>query len=106
MFFNNTTIDSIVLLSLGYFVGYFINSIGSLLERIYNSVVGLPSDDLLILKSNQDWTGCKKVRFYEAPRVIELLKKELKDPNASNKKNVWMCNEKNKWVQRKQSSNF
>ena len=71
-------VDIIRFQQLGYFVGYFINSIGSLLERIYNAVQGLPSDNLLILKSNQDWTSCKKVRFYEAPRVIELLKKALK----------------------------
>lgn len=86
-FLNDIDIDDIIYISIGYIVGYFINSIGSLLEYIYyKSIGGAPSDRLLLPIEGQSWTGYKKVRFYEAERVIVKLKSELKDPNASAKK--------------------
>jgi hypothetical protein len=87
LFLGNIEIDSIAYLALGYLAGYFINAIGSLIEFIYYKTIGgKPSDQLLTPVSGQDWTGCKKVRFYEAQRAIETIKRELNDTNASTKK--------------------
>ena len=46
----------------------------------------MPSDVFLTLVKDQNWTGCKRIRFYETERVIEILKKDLNDPKASSKK--------------------
>ena len=84
LFFENIKVDSVVYVSFGYLAGYFVNAIGSLLENFfYKTIRGKPSDKLLTLIPDQDWTGCERVKFYEAKRVIERLKIELKDPNAS-----------------------
>ena len=87
VFFDNVDIDSIAYIAFGYLVGYFINAIGSSLENIYYwSIGGAPYEELLTIKSKQDWTGCKKVKFYEVRRLTETIKKELDDPNASSHK--------------------
>ena len=87
LFFENIKVDSVVYVSLGYLTGYFVNAIGSLLENFfYKTIRGKPSDKLLTLIPDQDWTGYERVKFYEAERVIERLKKELDDPNASTHK--------------------
>ena len=80
-------VDGVVYLALGYIVGYFINSIGSLMENIYYwTIKGMPSDNLLTLVKGQNWTGCSRVKFYEAEKVMELLQQELEDQNASARK--------------------
>lgn len=87
LFLGNAEIDSIAYLALGYLAGYFINAIGSLVAPIYyKSIGGRPSDKLLTLIPGQIWTGCKKVRFYEAQVVIDIIRKELNDANASTQK--------------------
>lgn len=87
LFLENIEIDSVVYLALGYLAGYFINAIGSLLECFYYKTInGMPSDKLLTLVDGQNWTGCKRVKFYEAEKVIAMLKKELNDQNASERK--------------------
>lgn len=87
IFLGNAEINGIAYLALGYFAGYFINAIGSLLEDFYNRTIGgVPSDILLTPVKEQDWTGYDRVKFYEAEKVIEELGKELKDSNASVKR--------------------
>lgn len=87
LFLENIEIDGIVYLALGYLAGYFINAIGCLLEGFYYKTInGMPSDKLLTLVDGQNWTGCKRVKFYEAEKVIAMLKKELNDQNASERK--------------------
>ena len=87
LFFESVTVDSVVYVSFGYLTGYFINALGSLLEKyFYKTIRGKPSDKLLTLVPGQDWTGYERVKFYEAERVIERLKSELGDPRASTHK--------------------
>lgn len=87
LFLGNIEIDSIAYLALGYLAGYFINAIGSLMEFIYYKTIGgMPSDNLLTLVPKQKWTGYNRVRFYEAQRVIDTIKRELNDKNASTQK--------------------
>lgn len=87
LFFESFKVDSVIYVSFGYLTGYFINALGSLLEKyFYKTIRGKPSDKLLTLIQGQDWTGYERVKFYEAERVIERLKNELKDPNASTNK--------------------
>lgn len=87
LFFGNIEIDGVVYLALGYLVGYFINALGSLLESLYYKTInGMPSDKFLTLVEGRNWTGCNRVKFYEAEKVIEALKNELNDPRASERK--------------------
>lgn len=84
LFLGNIEIDSIAYLSLGYLAGYFINAIGSLLEDIYYFTIGgKPSDRLLTIVEGQQWTGYKRVKFYETEKVTNLLKEELGSQDAS-----------------------
>ena len=86
-FLENIEIDGVVYLALGYLAGYFINAIGSLLEGFYYKTInGMPSDKLLTLVDGQNWTGYERVKFYEAEKVIAMLKKELHDQHASERK--------------------
>lgn len=86
-FLGNIEINSIAYLSLGYLVGYFINAIGSLLDFIYfKTIGGMPSDILLTPTEGKNWTGYKRIKFYEAREAVETLKKELNDPEASTQK--------------------
>lgn len=87
LFLDNMEIDGIVYIAFGYLAGYFVNAIGSLFEWVYYKVInGMPSDKLLTLTNEQEWTGYNRVRFYEAKKVVEILKRELNDTNASTKK--------------------
>lgn len=75
--------DALPLMAVAYVIGYFINGLSSLLENIfYKTMGGMPSNILLTPKEGQCYTGYKRVRFYEARKVIELLKTELGDNNA------------------------
>lgn len=87
LFLGNIEIDSIAYLALGYLAGYFINAIGSFMEFVYHKTIGgMPSDNLLTIVPGQKWTGYKRVRFYEAQRVVDTIKNELNDVNASTQK--------------------
>lgn len=87
LFFKNIAIEGVAYLALGYLTGYFINALGSLFEdTYYKTIGGMPSEKLLTLVKGQNWTGSKRVKFYEANRTIELLKNELGDQQASEQK--------------------
>ena len=87
LFFENIEMNSVVYLAFGYLTGYFINAISSLFEGLYIKMIkGRPSDKLLKLIEGQDWTGYKRVKFYEAETAIERLKHELDDEDASERK--------------------
>lgn len=87
LYFDDSDLGSIVYLASGYLMGYFINAIGSLLEKnYYKTINGMPSDKLLTIVEGQNWTGYKRVKFYEAENVIKTLKKELNDDDASVRK--------------------
>ena len=55
-------------------------------RQYYKTIGGKPSDKLLTLVKGQDWTGCNRIKFYETEKVVEFLKNELQDQNASVKK--------------------
>ena len=94
-FCGNVEIDTVVYVALGYFSGYFINALGSLFEDMYYKTIGgKPSDKLLTLVKGQDWTGCNRIKFYETEKVVEFLKNELQDQNASVKKCLNVLREK------------
>ena len=83
-FLDNVEINSVAYIPIGYFVGYFINAMGSLCEDYYyRTIGGMPSDKLLESPNDKGWTGYSKVKFYERDRVTALLKNELKDENAT-----------------------
>jgi len=59
-------------------VGYFVNTMGSILEGVYEwTIGGKPSNKLLRVNPNKNYTGIWKVKFYQTPKVIELLKTEM-----------------------------
>lgn len=87
LFLGNLKIDATVYLVFGSVAGYFINAIGSFFEDSYYQIIkGKPSDKLLLLKAGQNWTGCNRVKFYEANTAISRLRMELNDPQASTEK--------------------
>lgn len=76
--------DMVPLMAVAYVIGYFVNAISSLLEKFYYwTMGGMPSEILLTPVSGQTYTGSKKVKFYEVNKVVDLLKRELQDTNAS-----------------------
>lgn len=78
------TYDAVPLIAVAYVIGYFINGLSSLLEKTYYKTMGgMPSDILLTQIERQNYTGFKRVKFYEASEAIEMLKTELNDSNAS-----------------------
>jgi len=78
---------SVPYIAFAFVIGYFINTIGSLLEDFYNFTIGgMPSDNLLKISNGKKYTGIRKVRFYEASEVIKLLKKDVNDENADERK--------------------
>jgi hypothetical protein len=84
IWFKNQSLDVEIYIAGGYILGYIINAISSLMEpMLYWLIGGMPSDRLLTPEKGQDWTGIRKVKFYEAHRAIEKLKSELGKNNAS-----------------------
>lgn len=76
--------EAVTLMAVAYVIGYFINALSSLLEKFYYKAMrGMPSDILLTPVVGQNYTGTKRVRFYEADTAIQELKTELGDNNAS-----------------------
>lgn len=72
-------------LAVAYILGYMINALGGLIEK-YLNWGSMPSDRLLTLKKGKDYTGYSRIKFYDAAFVVEKLKDELKDSQASTKK--------------------
>ena len=69
---------SIPYLAGGFVVGYFINALGSLLESFYFFTIGgMPSIKLLQVNSQKKYSGISKVRFYQAPKAIDMLKNDI-----------------------------
>lgn len=67
----------------GFVVGYFINALGSLLERFYFFTIGgMPSIKLLQVNSRKKYSGISKVRFYQARKALDMLKKDIGNNNA------------------------
>lgn len=78
------TYDALPLMAVAYIIGYFINGLSSLLENTYYKTMGgMPSNILLTPIDGQNYTGYKRVKFYEACKAIDFLKAELGDNNAS-----------------------
>lgn len=76
--------DSVLHLAFAFIVGYFINTLSSLLEDFfYWTIGGMPSNKLLKIDPNKRYTGIRKVKFYQAQKVIEMLKIDVDDVNAS-----------------------
>lgn len=84
IWFNGQSLDVEAYIAGGYLLGYFINAISSLMEPVlYWLIGGMPSDRLLTPEKGQDWTGIRKVKFYETRSAIEKLRSELGEDNAS-----------------------
>jgi hypothetical protein len=67
-----------------YVIGYMLNALSSFLEPIYYwTIGGMPSNQLLTVLTNKDYSGIKKVKFYRTQEVIDKLKSDLHDPNPS-----------------------
>lgn len=86
-------INTVGQLAIAYVVGYLLNAVGSLLEPIYWGFMGgRPSSELLKAPrpakcgEQRTYTGLRRIRFYEYERVISLLKDELKDNDADERK--------------------
>lgn len=78
---------SIAYIAAAYVVGYIVNSISSLMEPFwYKTIGGMPSDNLLTVKPDKNYTGITKVKFYEAEKAIRLLKADTGDANASTRR--------------------
>lgn len=83
----NFDYDAVPLLAAAYIAGYFINAISALCENTYYKLMGgMPSDVLLSPIEGCEYTGYKRIRFYQAKRAIELLKQDLHDQNPSKRK--------------------
>jgi len=84
IWFNDQSLDVEVYIACGYILGYFINAISSLIEPVlYYFIGGKPSEKLLTPQHGLDWTGIRKVKFYEAMLATKKLQLELDDNNAS-----------------------
>lgn len=75
---------SIVYIAVAFVVGYLINAVSSLLENFwYWTIGGMPSDKLLTIDPNKNYTGIYRVRFYEAEKAIASLKEDLNNQAAT-----------------------
>lgn len=86
-------VNVVIVLSLAYVIGYILNAVSALLEPLYYCFMGgMPSDKLLRFpKPNccgkvRKYTGFGRVRFYEYEKVVNLLREELGDADADEKK--------------------
>lgn len=86
-------VNVVIVLSLAYVMGYILNAVSAILEPLYYWFMGgMPSDKLLRFpESNccgkvRKYTGFGRVRFYEYEKVVKLLREELDDADADEKK--------------------
>jgi hypothetical protein len=78
---------SVPYLAFAFVIGYFINIISSLLEKFfYWTIGGMPSDRLLKIKQGKNYSGTNKIKFYQTQKVIQLLKEDVGDKDASERK--------------------
>lgn len=85
--FPEWEISEWMVLPAGYFVGFFVDALSSLLEPVlFLTIGGKPSNKLLTPRSDRDWTGLSKVRFYFTNKAIEDLKNDTGDMQASPEK--------------------
>lgn len=84
-FYNgNQEIDGIIYFALGYVTGYFINSIGSSLEKYYYFIIGgKPFNKLLKENNNKHYNGFGKIRLYNPNDIIKKIKINISNPNPS-----------------------
>lgn len=84
-FYNgNQEIDGIIYFALGYVTGYFINSIGSLLEKFYYIIIGgKPANKLLKENNDKNYNGFGKIRLYNPNDIIKKIKNNTNNPNPS-----------------------
>ena len=86
-FFPDLAISEWMVLPAGFFVGFFLDALSSLLEPfLFWTIGGKPSNKLLTPKSGRNWTGLKKVRFYFTDKAIEDLKKDIGEMGANSEK--------------------
>lgn len=90
---NITNINVVILLSLAYVIGYMLNAVSALLEPLYHWVMGgKPSEKLLKVPKPsccgkmRNYTGFGRIRFYEYEKAVRLLRQELDDAKADEKK--------------------
>lgn len=75
---------TVAYIAAAFVVGYLINAISSLLENFwYWTIGGMPSDKLLTIDPNKNYTGIYRVRFYEAEKAIASLKEDLNNQEAT-----------------------
>lgn len=86
-------VNVVIVLSLAYVMGYILNAVSALLEPLYYWFMGgMPSDILLRFPEPnccgkvRKYTGFGRVRFYEYEKVVKLLREELDDADADEKK--------------------
>lgn len=86
-------VNVVIVLSLAYVMGYILNAVSALLEPLYYWFMGgMPSDKLLRFPEPnccgkvRKYTGFGRVRFYEYEKVVKLLREELDDVDADEKK--------------------
>ena len=86
-------VNVVIVLSLAYVMGYILNAVSALWEPLYYWFMGgMPSDKLLRFPEPnccgkvRKYTGFGRVRFYEYEKVVKLLREELDDVDADEKK--------------------
>lgn len=86
-------INVVILLSLAYIMGYILNALSALFEPIYYWFMGgMPSDKLLRSPKPKrcgkvrNYTGFGRVRFYEYDKVVKLLRDDIGDDIADERK--------------------
>jgi hypothetical protein len=78
---------SVPYLAGAFVIGYFINTISSLLEGFYYwTIGGMPSDKLLRINSQKKYSGISKIRFYHTAEVVAMLQQDLNDSDANERK--------------------
>lgn len=82
-----------IILALAYGIGYVLNAISAFLEPAYYWVMGgMPSKKLLqapkpmLCGKKLNYTGFGRIRFYEYDKAVSLLKEELNDSEANERK--------------------
>lgn len=90
---NINNINVTILLSLAYVMGYMLNAVSALLEPLYYWFMGgKPSDKLLKAPKTsccgriRNYTGFGRIRFYEYKKAISLLRKEVGDVKADERR--------------------
>ncbi|MDR2407772.1 MAG: hypothetical protein LBE13_06640 [Bacteroidales bacterium] len=85
--FTYTNAYNVPYLAGAFVIGYFINTISSLLEGFYYwTIGGMPSNKLLRINSQKKYSGISKVRFYHTAEVVAMLQHDLNDSDANERK--------------------